>query len=240
MANTGLIGSTGLVGGHILSTLLTHPAVARVDTISRRNPPAAGSNPNVKLTTVVDSDTSHWAAQVAALSPPPSIFFSALGTTRAAAGGFENQYKIDHDLNVELARAARDSGSRVYVLISSAGTDPSSTFAYSRMKGSTEEDIKALGFERTVILRPAFISGQREESRSGIESALHFFAGVAGKVHRSLKDSWAQDAEVIAKAAVQAGLKALEGNVPVAEDKVWILNCSDIIRLGRTEWEGKQ
>jgi len=239
MANTSLIGSTGLVGSHILSTLLTHPAVARIDTIARRHPAAAGSNPHAKLTTVVDSDTSHWAAQIAALSPPPSIFFSALGTTKAAAGGFQNQYKIEHDLNVELARAARDSGAQVYVLISAAGADKSSTLAYGRMKGDIEEDIKALGFERTVILRPGFITGKREESRP-FESTLVFFAGVAGKVHRSLKDSWSQDADVIAKAAVQAGLQALEGNVPVAEDKVWILNGSDVIRLGRTEWEVKQ
>jgi uncharacterized protein YbjT (DUF2867 family) len=191
------------------------------------------------LTTVVDSDTSHWAGHVAALSPPPSIFFSALGTTKAAAGGFQNQYKIEHGLNVELARAARDSGARVFVLISVAGADQASNFAYSRMKADIEEGIKDLGFERTVILRPAFITGRREEHRP-FESTLIFFAGVAGKVHSSLKDSWSQDADVIAKAAVQAGLKALDGDVPVPEDKVWILNGSDIIRLGRTEWEVKK
>ena len=33
-------------------------------------------------------------------------FFSGLGTTRAAAGGFQEQFKIDHDLNLELAKAA--------------------------------------------------------------------------------------------------------------------------------------
>ncbi|KAL1986568.1 hypothetical protein VTN96DRAFT_6146 [Rasamsonia emersonii] len=236
MANISLIGSTGMVGSHILSTLLGHPSVARVDSISRRTPPIAASAPQAKLTTFVDGDTSRWAAQVAALAPPPSIFMSALGTTRAAAGGFENQYKLDHDLNLELARAARDAGARVYVLISSSGANPSSVIPYSRMKGELEEAVKGLGFEHTVILRPGLIAGQREESRPA-EAVFRFVAGVAGKVHSSLKNGWAQDADVIARAAVSAGLKALDGDVPAGSEKVWVLHGADIIRLGQTEWK---
>ncbi|KAL1970070.1 hypothetical protein VTN77DRAFT_6475 [Rasamsonia byssochlamydoides] len=236
MASVALLGSTGMVGSHILSTLLANPSVARVDTISRRTPPIAASALQAKLTTFVDGDTSRWAAQVAALAPPPSILFSALGTTRAAAGGFENQYKLDHDLNLELARAARDTGTRVYVLISSSGANPSSVIPYVRMKGELEEAVKALGFEHTIILRPGLIAGQREESRPA-EAVLRFVAGIAGKVHSSLKDGWAQDADVIAKAAVNAGLKALEGDIPAGSEKVWFLHGSDIIRLGQKEWK---
>ncbi|KAL2002405.1 hypothetical protein VTN02DRAFT_6829, partial [Thermoascus thermophilus] len=188
------------------------------------------------LTTVVDGDTSRWAGHIAALSPPPSVFISSLGTTRAAAGGLENQYKLDHDLNLELARAARDAGSKVYVLVSSSGASKASSIPYSRMKGELEEDVKQLGFERTVILRPGLITGQREESRP-VEAVARFIAGIAGKVHNSLKDTWAQDSDVIAKAAVHAGLKALEGDVPSGSEKVWVLGGSDIIRLGRTEWK---
>ncbi len=47
------------------------------------------------------------------------------------------------------------------------------------------------------------------------------------------KDFWAQDAEVVGKAAVNAALQALEGDRP----KVWLLGQSDIVRLGRTEWK---
>jgi uncharacterized protein YbjT (DUF2867 family) len=192
----------------------------------------AASAPQAKLTTFVEGDTSRWAAQVAALAPPPSIFFSSLGTTKGAAGGFENQYKLDHDLNLELARAARDAGSRVYVLISSSGANATSMIPYTRMKGELEEAVKGLGFEHTVILRPGLIAGQREESRPA-EAVLRFFAGFAGKLHSSLKDSWAQEADVIGKAAVNAGLKALDGDVPQGSEKVWLLHGADIIRLGQ-------
>lgn len=102
------------------------------------------------------------------------------------------------------------------------------------MKGETEEDVKALGFERTVILRPGLISGQREESRP-MEAVIRCFAGALGKLHSSLKDPWAQDSDVIGRAALNAGLKAFNGDVPAGSEKVWVLNGSDILRLGRRD-----
>ncbi|KAJ6108123.1 hypothetical protein N7523_009446 [Penicillium sp. IBT 18751x] len=230
MANVALIGSTGMVGSHILTSLLSNNAVNRVDTISRRTPQAATAAPQTKLTTYVSDDTSTWAAQLSALAPTPEIFMSSFGTTRANAGGFENQYKIEHGLNVELARAAHDAGSKVCVLISSSGANKASNIPYSRMKGEIEEDVKALGFERTVILRPGLIAGTREESRP-LEAGIRFIAGWAGKLHSSLKDGWAQEADVIGKAAVIAGLKALKGDVPAGSEKVWTIEGKSIIAL---------
>jgi hypothetical protein len=61
---------------------------------------------------------------------------------------------------------------------------------------------------------------------------LASFAGMISSHY--LKDWWAQDADVIAKAAVSAGLKAVSGEAP---SKVWQLKGPDIIRLGRTDWK---
>ncbi|KAL4885640.1 hypothetical protein BJY04DRAFT_180133 [Aspergillus karnatakaensis] len=232
MANVALLGSTGMVGTHILTTLLSSPSVSRIDTISRRTPAPASTAPQAKLTTFVSDDTSKWASQLSSLTPPPSLFISSFATTRGAAGGFENQYKIEHDLNIELAKAAKEAGTKVYVLISSSGASTASNFAYPRMKGEIEEHVKELGFERTVILRPGLISGTREESRP-MEAAARFVAGAFGKLHSGLKDGWAQDADVIGKAAVNAGLKALDGDVPAGSEKVWILHGADILKYGK-------
>ncbi|KAJ5923384.1 hypothetical protein N7454_008629 [Penicillium verhagenii] len=233
MANAALIGCTGMVGSHILTSLISSAGVSRVDTISRRTPAAAADAP-AKLTTFVSDDSSKWAAQLSALTPTPDIFLSSFGTTKAAAGGFENQYKIEHGLNIELARAARDAGVKVYVLISSSGANKASSIPYTRMKGDIEEDVKALGFERTVILRPGLIAGTREESRPA-EAAIRFVAGWAGKLHSSLKDAWAQEADVIGQAAVKAGLKALEGNVPAGSEKVWLIEGKSIIDIAKSD-----
>lgn len=161
---------------------------------------------------------------------------SALGTTRASAGGLANQYKLDLDLNMECAKAAREAGAKVFVLVSSSGANANSFVPYMKLKGECEEAAKNLGFERTVIVRPGVIVGQREESRPA-EAVLRFFAGSVGKLHTAMKDSWAQDADVIAKACVNAGLKALAGDVPEGGEKVWVLEQADIVRLGRTEWK---
>lgn len=131
-----------------------------------------------------------------------------------------------------MARAARDAGATVYVLISSASANKTSSIAYARMKGEIEEDVKALGFNQTVILRPGLISGTREESRP-LEASFRFIARWAGKLHAGLKDGWAQDSDIIAQAAVYAGLKALTGDIPEGNERVWILEGSQIIELAK-------
>lgn len=75
------------------------------------------------------------------------MFISALGTTRAAAGGFENQKKIDYDLNLALAQEAKAKGTKVYVLISSSGANAQSMLGYPKMKGELEDAVSGLGFE---------------------------------------------------------------------------------------------
>jgi uncharacterized protein YbjT (DUF2867 family) len=105
---------------------------------------------------------------------------------------------------------------------------------YSRMKGEIEDHIKELDFDKTIILQPGLITGKREESRPA-EAIMRGVAGAFGAVSTKwLKDGWAQDADLIARAAVSAALKAEAGEV---KDKVWVLKGSDIIRLGRTEWK---
>ncbi|KAI5201398.1 NAD dependent epimerase/dehydratase family protein-like protein [Aureobasidium subglaciale] len=223
-----LAGSTGLVGGNIYSILSSHPAVSSVYAYARRELPTSSA----KTHPLVSSDTSTWASLYPKAS---SLFFSALGTTRGAAGSVEAQRKIDYDLNLELARAAKDKGATTYVLVSTSGANASSFLAYPKMKGELEEAVKELGFEHTVILRPGLIVGEREDSRPP-EFAIRKVAAWAGKISEPwLKNFWAQDADVIAKAAVSAGLQCADGKV---QQKVWMLTQSDIIRLGKTEWTG--
>lgn len=98
------------------------------------------------------------------------------------------------------------------------------------MKGELEDSVKDLGFETTVILRPGLLVGTRSDTRLA-EGAFRGLANLMG--HVGLKDFWAQDADVVAKAAIAAGLQALEGGKP----KVWEIGQAEIIKLGRTEWK---
>ncbi|KAI2628743.1 NAD(P)-binding protein [Hypoxylon sp. NC1633] len=230
-STTAVIGSTGLVGSYILSTLLSIDAFKAVHTISRRAPKPESP----KLVAAIEADTTKWASNLSSISPPPSVVYSALGTTRAQAGGIANQWKIDHDLNVELAKAAHDAGVKTFVFVSSAGTRGflSGHVPYSQMKVGVEDSIKSLNFDQAIILRPGLIIGQREVEHSG-GPLLNTLARGLGKISQGVQDSFGQEAEVIGRAAVRASVLAAEGKAP---SKYWVLEASDIVKYGRDEWK---
>ncbi|KAI1310675.1 NAD(P)-binding protein [Xylaria venustula] len=228
-----VIGSTGLVGHQILKTLLEIDACDKVYTISRRAPKTETS---AKLNATIEADTTKWASRFSAFSPVPKTVYSALGTTRAQAGGIQNQWKIDHDLNIELAKAAHAAGTQTFVFVSSAGTRGlgSQIAPYSKMKVGVEDAIKGLGFEHAIILRPGFLIGDREVAHTGGAFLGAAFRAVGTYLGQGAKDKFAQDGEVVARAAVNAAILAGEGKAP---SKYWVLEQSDIVRLGRDEWK---
>ncbi|PLB44235.1 hypothetical protein P170DRAFT_440553 [Aspergillus steynii IBT 23096] len=176
MVSAAVIGCTGLVGSYITKSLISSPAITRIHTFSRRSLEDPASASPSKLTSYVSNDTSKWVDELSRLPSPPDLFFSAFGTTRAAAGGFENQYRIEHGLHLDLARAAKHAGCKVFVLVSSSFANHNSWLPYARMKGEIEENIKAPNFEHTVILHPGMIVGSRSESRPA-EAAAQALVG---------------------------------------------------------------
>jgi uncharacterized protein YbjT (DUF2867 family) len=122
------------------------------------------------------------------LTPKPSVVFNAVGTTRAAAGGIQNQWKIDHDLCVENAKAAKEAGVQTYIFISGAGTRSmvGKWAPYSKMKIGVEDTIKELDFEHAIILRPGVILGERAEPKAPF---LEKLIGGLHKISPSLQDA---------------------------------------------------
>lgn len=97
------------------------------------------------------------------------------------------------------------------------------------MKGELEEAVKGLGFKHTVILRPGLIVGDRSESRPA-EAALRGLARGLRGLTPKMTDWWAQDASMIARAAVNAGVQCIDGK---KEDGVWLVEMKDIVALGK-------
>ena len=100
------------------------------------------------------------------------------------------------------------------------------------MKGELEDEVGKLGFRHCVILRPGLIGGNRQESRPA-EAVLRSVAnGLRWVGGGKLADFWSQDADVIARAAIKAGVECDEGK---REEGVWIVGQGEIVALGKKE-----
>ncbi|PYI11952.1 NAD(P)-binding protein [Aspergillus sclerotiicarbonarius CBS 121057] len=227
MTTAAVFGCTGAVGSQILATLLATDAFPSIKTISRRLP----KSQSPKLQVLEEGDASKWGGMISSLSPKPSLVFNAVGTTRAAAGGIQNQWKIDHDLCIENARASKEAGVKTYVFISSAGTRGflSGYAPYARMKVGVEDAIKELNFDNAIILRPGMILG-RDKPKAPL---LEGIAGNLDKLGQGIQDMIGQDQKIIGQAAVAAARMADEGKTP---SRYWVVEMADIVRLGRDEW----
>ncbi len=158
-----LIGSTGLIGRHTLTLLIESQRYAEISAPIRRTPPAHFPK-HPKLQTP-ELDFHQMSRQSDAFRC--DVFFCALGTTIKQAGSQKAFYEVDHDFILNAAKLARAGGAKTAVLISAVGADPKSRVFYSRVKGETERDFAALGFERLHILRPSILLGNRSEHRLG-------------------------------------------------------------------------
>jgi len=151
-----IAGATGFIGSQLLELLKDDAVIGSVQVLSRRP---------------LDLPTKFTVIQGDLMQPqfsaPVDAAFCALGTTMAVAGSKEAFYHVDHDLVLAFARAAKAQGAQTFVLVSSIGADAGSANYYLKVKGETEEDLKALGFRSLIILQPSLLMGERREFRFG-------------------------------------------------------------------------
>jgi uncharacterized protein YbjT (DUF2867 family) len=155
-----LIGATGLIGRQLWPLL-----EARHDLLVLGRRPSGAKHE--KLGTM-----ESWPELLAGERVDCAL--STLGTTRKQAGSWERFVAVDRDAVLAFARAARASGARHFLAVSSSGADPESRNAYLRLKGEVEWALTDIGFERIDFLRPGLLLGQRQERRvaEGIGQAL--------------------------------------------------------------------
>ena len=145
-----LAGATGLVGGIFLAE--AESSGHEVLTVGRRSLDRGARE-------VVTDFTTPFALRHA------DAAVCTLGTTISTAGSRAGFYEVDHDAVLRFATAAYDGGTRHFLLVSAVGADASSRVFYSRVKGETERDLVALGFERVDIAQPGLLLGARTETR---------------------------------------------------------------------------
>ena len=157
-----LVGATGLIGGYLLEELLNDPSFDTVRILISR--PIDITHPKLekKIVDFNDSDSL-----LVALSNS-DVLFCAIGSTMKKVKGDKDSYrKIDFDIPVRLARFCKMTGCEKFILVSSGGANSKSMIFYQRLKGETDEAVKAIGLKSVHIMRPSLLLGERKEFRLG-------------------------------------------------------------------------
>jgi uncharacterized protein YbjT (DUF2867 family) len=155
-----ILGSSGLVGSHLLTLLLASPHYAVVRSLVRR--PSGRVHKKLEEH-VVDFDQLAGVREVVR----GNDVFCCLGTTIRVAGSQEAFRKVDLTYVVDAADTAHRNGASRFFVVSSIGANVSSGSFYLRVKGEMEATVATIPYAAVGIIRPSLLLGERKESRIG-------------------------------------------------------------------------
>jgi uncharacterized protein YbjT (DUF2867 family) len=199
-----LLGASGATGKVLLPLLFDDPRYAKVVTLSRRK--LGIRHPRLEDRVV---DFEHLAAGFDGLQADDC--YCTFGTTIRIAGSEAAMTRIDHDYVVAFAAAGLAAGATRFAYLSAANADAGSSVFYARLKGRTEEALKALGYRSLSVFRPSMIIAERADRRWA-ESILFPLLPVADKLMRgSLAKFRSIPVETLARAIAVLGCRADSG-----------------------------
>jgi uncharacterized protein YbjT (DUF2867 family) len=155
-----IAGATGLVGKQVVDELAGLDGID-VHTLQRSASSAAQLNVSQHVLS-----PENWPSVIKDLKP--DIAISCLGTTIKVAGSQAAFRKVDYDLLIAFAKAAREAGTQQMISVSSVGASTKSSNFYLKTKGEAEDALRGMDFDRVDIMRPALLTGgTRPDSRPG-------------------------------------------------------------------------
>lgn len=180
-----IIGASGLIGGHLLEQMLGEYHFNSVRVLVRRKLPI--DHPKLQQVVVDFNDIEDLKNKLGT----GDAIFCCIGTTQKNVKGDKAAYeKIDHDIPVNAAWVGATHGFKKFLIVSSAGANPSASNFYLSLKGRVEKDVRKSQFRSIGIFRPSMLLGKRVERRpgekimQGISNALSFlFVGPLKKYH---------------------------------------------------------
>lgn len=209
-----VLGGSGSVGTALLRELLHDDGFSTVITLTRRSLPEAVAMARAAGRTLVETlvpEMTPAALTAATIEAARAVDgdvegFSVLGVGAGTAKlTIEEHRAVDVALNDAFARGLRESGKvRHLALMSSVGADPTAKTSggggagmprYLRVKGESEEAVRASGPAVVSVFRPAMIIGSQHTPWL-LEKALPLFSFVTPSKYRSIR------VEQIAKAMI--------------------------------------
>jgi uncharacterized protein YbjT (DUF2867 family) len=162
MKTATILGSTGLIGGHLLELLKNDREYDVIRIVVRR--PVIFDHPKIKVIVIDFADEAAFRAAIS----ESDVVFCAVGTTNSKVKGDKSAYRrVDFDIPVNAARFCGELGCNRFLLVSSIGADSKSKNFYLRLKGEVEDAIRNTNIQAISIFQPSFLLGDRQENRGG-------------------------------------------------------------------------
>ncbi|MEM8520890.1 NAD(P)H-binding protein [Flavobacterium sp. PL12] len=153
-----VIGSTGLIGSHLLNILLERNEYSKVIAFTKRD---LGIKNSKLVQHIIDFDQPETYSQLIV----GDDFFCTIGTTIKKAGSQKEFRKVDFEYPKQFASFALQNNVTQFLIISSLSANASSSNFYLKTKGEIQEYLKATDFETVAVLQPSLLLGDRTEFR---------------------------------------------------------------------------
>ena len=211
---TGLIiGSTGLIGSHLLDLLLESQEYEKVITFVKRD--SGIQHPKLKQH-IIDFDKPDTYKELVV----GDDFFCTIGTTIKKAGSQDAFRKVDFEYPKQFASLAQQNKVKQFLIITSLGADANSSNFYLKTKGEIQDFLKNCAFESISILQPSLLLGNRTEFRLGEKMGVYFMKLFSFLFIGNLKKYKAIQSEAVAKAMFIIAQKNYKGFQIIESDSI--------------------
>jgi uncharacterized protein YbjT (DUF2867 family) len=190
-----ILGATGLTGSILLEKLLNDDRYKTIKLFARKEIEGMPSKVQQFVGDILELDNfkkDFTADEV----------FCCIGTTAKKTPDKALYKKIDFGIPVTAAKLAKANGIPTFLVVSALGANAQSAIFYSKTKGEMEQAVLSEKIEKTHILQPSFIGGDRQEKRIGEKIGLVVFKFLQPLLLGKLKKYRITEAEDIAQAMI--------------------------------------
>ena len=163
-----VFGSSGLIGGHLLSQLIENDDYNKIKIFVRSEPEI--NDPKVEI---IKTDFNNLENHKEDIKGDDCFF--CIGTTKQNSPDKSEYRRVELDVPKQIAQIAKSNSVNSFVFVSSGYADPKSSGDYLKFKGEVEEELKRLNFPKLGIVRPSFLLGDRKEKRVGEKIGIFVF-----------------------------------------------------------------
>jgi uncharacterized protein YbjT (DUF2867 family) len=201
-----VFGSSGLIGGHLLSQLIENDDYNKIKIFVRSEPEI--NDPKVEI---IKTDFNNLENHKEDIKGDDCFF--CIGTTKQNSPDKSEYRRVELDVPKQIAQISKSNSVNSFLFVSSGYADPKSSGDYLKFKGEVEEELKRLNFSKLGIMRPSFLLGDRKEKRVGEKIGIFVFKLLSPLFLGPLKKMKPIHSETVAKAMIRTANENLEKNI---------------------------